>query len=73
MQYLALIYGDQSVWESLSPEQREDAYKQYGAFATEARGRRDGRRRRARLDLDRDDGPRARGRDGRDGRSVCRS
>lgn len=36
MQYLAMIYGDQSVWESFSPEQREDAYKQYGAFAAEA-------------------------------------
>lgn len=37
MQYLALIYGDQTVWESFSPEEREAAYKQYGAFTEEAR------------------------------------
>ena len=36
MQYLALLYGDQTVWESLSPEEREDVYKQYGAFSEEA-------------------------------------
>ena len=37
MQYLALIYGDESVWETFSPEQREAAYKQYYAFGEEAR------------------------------------
>ena len=36
MQYLALIYGDESVWESFSDEQRADAYREYGAFAGEA-------------------------------------
>ncbi len=36
MQYLAMIYGDQAVWESFTPEQRDDAYKRYGAFAEEA-------------------------------------
>ena len=37
MQYLALIYGDESVWETFSPEQREAAYAQYTAFGEEAR------------------------------------
>ncbi len=36
MQYLALIYGDEAVWESLSPEEREAAFEQYGVFAEEA-------------------------------------
>ena len=36
MQYLALIYGDESVWESMSPADRDAAYAQYGAFAAEA-------------------------------------
>jgi len=36
MQYLALIYGDQTVWESLSPEERQEVYAQYGAFSEEA-------------------------------------
>jgi hypothetical protein len=34
---MALIYGDESVWESLSPERREAAYEQYRRFADEAR------------------------------------
>ena len=37
MQYLALIYGDESVWESMAPEAREAAHGQYRAFAEEAR------------------------------------
>jgi len=36
MQYLALIYGDEAVWESFSPEEREAAFEQYGVFAEEA-------------------------------------
>jgi hypothetical protein len=36
MQYLALIYGDESVWEQFSPDERAAAYEQYGAFAQEA-------------------------------------
>jgi hypothetical protein len=35
MQYLALLYGDQSVWEAMSPEEREDVYKAYYAFSEE--------------------------------------
>ena len=37
MQYLALIYGDESVWETFSPEQRNAAYGKYMAFGEEAR------------------------------------
>jgi hypothetical protein len=37
MQYLALIYGDESVWETFSEEQRNAAYEEYTAFAEEAR------------------------------------
>ena len=36
MQYLALIYGDESVWETFSPEQRNAAYAEYTAFSKEA-------------------------------------
>ena len=36
MQYLAMIYGDATRWESFSPEQREDVYKLYRAFSEEA-------------------------------------
>ena len=36
MQYLALIYGDQTAWESISPEEREGVYSQYRAFSEEA-------------------------------------
>jgi hypothetical protein len=34
---MALIYGDASVWETFSAEQREAAYERYRAFAEEAR------------------------------------
>jgi hypothetical protein len=34
---MALIYGDASVWDSYSPEQKEAAYERYRAFAGEAR------------------------------------
>ncbi len=37
MQYLALIYSDESGWESLSDDQRKAAYEQYMAFGEEAR------------------------------------
>ena len=37
MQYLALIYSDENVWESFSDEQRNAAYAQYMAFGEEAR------------------------------------
>ena len=37
MQYLALIYGDASRWESLSEEERAAVYARYGAFGDEAR------------------------------------
>jgi len=37
MKYMALIYGDQSVWESFSAAEREAAYAQYRAFADQAR------------------------------------
>jgi len=36
MQYLAMIYGDATRWESLSAEEREDVYKTYYAFSEEA-------------------------------------
>src|SRR6186997_483150 len=34
---MALIYGDESVWETFSEADREAAYAQYRAFAEEAR------------------------------------
>jgi hypothetical protein len=34
---MALIYGDQSVWETFSPAEREAVYARYRAFADEAR------------------------------------
>ena len=37
MQYLAMIYGDEGRWESFSPEERGEVYKEYGAFAEQAR------------------------------------
>jgi hypothetical protein len=37
MKYLALIYSDDSVWETFSEEQRSQAYAQYVAFGEEAR------------------------------------
>jgi hypothetical protein len=37
MQYLALIYGDESGWEQLSQAEREEIYKHYTAFGEEAR------------------------------------
>jgi hypothetical protein len=32
MQYLLLIYGDESRWDSLSDEERNSVYEEYGAF-----------------------------------------
>jgi hypothetical protein len=37
MEYLALIYADQSVWERMTNAEREAAYERYGAFAETAR------------------------------------
>jgi hypothetical protein len=36
MTYLALIYGDEAAWESLSEEDRAQVYEQYKAFSAEA-------------------------------------
>ncbi len=36
MQFMALIYGDASRWESFSAEEREAVYERYRAFADEA-------------------------------------
>ena len=33
MKVLALIYGDEARWEGLTPEQREEVYDRYRAFA----------------------------------------
>ena len=37
MEYLALIHGDQSVWETMTDAERDAAYEQYGEFAEAAR------------------------------------
>jgi hypothetical protein len=37
VKYLALIYGDASVWESFSDAEKEAAYGRYQAFADDAR------------------------------------
>ncbi len=37
MEYLALIYADESVWERMTDGEREAAYEQYGEFAEAAR------------------------------------
>ena len=37
MQYMALIYADESGWDALSEDEREAARGRYGALATEAR------------------------------------
>ena len=37
MKYLALIYGEEGGWESLSEEERARVYERYGAFAREGR------------------------------------
>jgi hypothetical protein len=37
VRYMALIYGDASSWDRLSPEEREAVYARYGAFSEEAR------------------------------------
>ena len=34
---MALIYGDQARWDSLSADEREQVYERYRAFANEAR------------------------------------
>jgi hypothetical protein len=36
VQYLALIYGDEAVWDAYSPAEREAAYERYRAFAADA-------------------------------------
>jgi hypothetical protein len=36
MQYLALIYGDETVWTAASDEERQAAYHEYNAFGDEA-------------------------------------
>ena len=36
MQFMALIYGDASRWESFSTEEREEVFVRYRAFAEEA-------------------------------------
>jgi hypothetical protein len=37
VKFLALIYSDESVWETFSEEQRNAAYEEYFAFSREAR------------------------------------
>jgi hypothetical protein len=37
MQYLAMIYGDQSRWAALSDGEREEVYRAYTAFGEEGR------------------------------------
>ena len=37
MKYLALIYSDESVWETMSDAARSAAYEQYMAFSKEGR------------------------------------
>jgi hypothetical protein len=37
MEYLALIYGDERVWERMSDADRESAYEQYAEFSRAAR------------------------------------
>ena len=36
MKFMALIYGDQSVWDAFSAAEKESAYERYRAFAKEA-------------------------------------
>lgn len=37
MEYLALIHGDQSVWEAMTDAERDAMYEQYGEFSEAAR------------------------------------
>jgi hypothetical protein len=37
LKYLALIYGDESVWDSFSEEESAAVYERYGAFGDEGR------------------------------------
>jgi hypothetical protein len=37
VEYLALIYGDETAWESLQADERAAAYEAYAAFARDAR------------------------------------
>jgi hypothetical protein len=37
VKYMALIYADESAWETFSEEDRQAAYAQYAAFGEEAR------------------------------------
>ncbi len=37
MEYLALIHGDESVWERMTEAERDAAYEQYGEFAEAGR------------------------------------
>ena len=69
MQYLALIYGDESRWGSLSPEDRE---REMGEYMALSEARRDQGRQRARLGDHRDDRPRPQRRDARHRRPVRR-
>jgi hypothetical protein len=36
LKFMALIYGDQSAWDTFSPAERDAAYARYRAFADEA-------------------------------------
>ena len=36
MKFMALIYGDQSVWDTFSAAEKEGVYERYRAFAKEA-------------------------------------
>jgi hypothetical protein len=38
MKYLALIYGDETAWETLSEEERTQTYEHYRAFSEENEG-----------------------------------
>ena len=37
MKFMALIYGDQRMWDGFSAAEKEAAYEQYRAFANDAR------------------------------------
>ncbi len=39
MKVLALIYGDEHAWESLSDEERQEVYARYRAFGEKADGK----------------------------------
>ena len=59
MEYLALIYADETAWEGFSDDTRNAMYEQYSEFSPRCGRRRRARRRRgARADGVRDDRPR---------------